>query len=111
MTDNSVCRRCQQDINHFDNRNKFRFAISKKCMENKEMLPQKNGKRQKTLAGKFHNQMTLGIVLMLKRRRKKNENCKENFLLSFRSISNCYRFIFKCQEQTLFFCERNRNWQ
>lgn len=25
-----------------------------------------------------------------------------NFPLSFRSISNCYRFIFKCQEQTFF---------
>lgn len=74
--------------------------------------------KQKTLAVKFHNQVTFSksenLVLMWKKRDKKYwKICKEIklFRSRFRSISNCHRFLFKCQEQTLFFSEENWKWQ
>jgi hypothetical protein len=38
----------------------------------------------------------------------KNGEIVRKFSAFFRSISNCYRFIFKCQEQTLFYAAKAR---
>lgn len=100
MSDNSVCRRRHKDINHSITEHKFRSASSKKT-KNVALITKT---RQKTLAGKLHNQTTFGIVLMLNR---KMEIVRKLQRFS-RSISNCYRFIFKCQEQTLFFARHSR---